>query len=94
MWEKRRVSDLTDFFEVAADVLPSTAGSNVAYWFRGQSNAQWQLEPSFMRTVKHRRVAPEQAIANLESLEELQRLLATNVQEALALEVALLKLHL
>jgi hypothetical protein len=33
-------------------------------------------------------------VANLEQLEKLQRLLATNVQEALALEVGLLKLKI
>ncbi len=40
------------------------------------------------------KISPEQAIANLEIIENLQRLLFTNVQEALALEVALLKLNL
>ena len=61
MWEQRHVSDLQGFFGVAKDVLPTTAGSGVAYWFRGQSNAEWLLEPSFMRSVKHRRVSPEPA---------------------------------
>ncbi len=41
-----------------------------------------------------RRVTPGQAMENLEIMEETQRLLHTNVQEALALEVGLLKLHL
>ena len=40
------------------------------------------------------RVAPEDAASNLGVLEKLQRQLATNVQEALALEVGLLKLRL
>ena len=40
------------------------------------------------------RVSPEQALENLEILEQLQRWLGTNVQEALALEVSLLKLRL
>jgi len=61
MWEQRQVSSLRDFFDVAADVLPTSAGSGVAYWFRGQSNAEWPLEPSFMRSVRHRRVSPEPA---------------------------------
>src|SRR4051812_48466307 len=39
------------------------------------------------------RLVPEQAMQNLRSLEEMQRLLGTNVQEALALEVGLLKLR-
>lgn len=40
------------------------------------------------------RISVEQALANLDNIEGLQRLLNTNVQEALALEVGLLKLHL
>lgn len=41
-----------------------------------------------------RRLTPRQALENLQILEQTQRLLHTNVQEALALEVNLLKLHL
>jgi len=41
-----------------------------------------------------RRLTPRQALENLQTLEQTQRLLRTNVQEALALEVGLLKLHL
>ena len=40
-----------------------------------------------------RRITPRQALENLQNLEQTQRLLHTNVQEALALEVGLLKLH-
>ena len=40
-----------------------------------------------------RRITPQQARENLHILEQAQRLLHTNVQEALALEVSLLKLH-
>ena len=40
-----------------------------------------------------RRITPRQALENLQTLEQTQRLLHTNVQEALALEVGLLKLH-
>jgi len=39
------------------------------------------------------RITPQQALENLQILEQTQRLLHTNVQEALALEVGLLKLH-
>jgi DNA polymerase-3 subunit delta' len=39
------------------------------------------------------KISPRQALENLQTLEETQRLLHTNVQEALALEVGLLKLH-
>ncbi|HYG23339.1 MAG TPA: hypothetical protein VEH04_11195 [Verrucomicrobiae bacterium] len=41
-----------------------------------------------------RRITPDQALENLHVIESTQRLLHTNVQEALALEVGLLKLHL
>lgn len=41
-----------------------------------------------------RRVTSQEALDNLHIIEETQRLLHTNVQEALALEVGLLKLHL
>jgi DNA polymerase-3 subunit delta' len=40
-----------------------------------------------------RRLNPRQALENLQMLEQTQRLLHSNVQEALALEVGLLKLH-
>ena len=40
------------------------------------------------------RITPQQAMANLHSLEQTQQLLFSNVQEALALEVGLLKLKL
>jgi DNA polymerase-3 subunit delta' len=40
-----------------------------------------------------RRITPRQALENLQILEQTQRLLHTNVQEALALEVGLLKLR-
>ncbi len=40
------------------------------------------------------RITPVEALSNLRVMEDLQRWLHTNVQEALALEVGLLKLHL
>ncbi|MEY2428449.1 MAG: polymerase subunit delta [Verrucomicrobiota bacterium] len=40
------------------------------------------------------RISPRDAMENLNIMEQLQRWLGTNVQEALALEVGLLKLHL
>lgn len=40
-----------------------------------------------------RNLSPRLALENLQTLDETQRLLHTNVQEALALEVGLLKLH-
>jgi DNA polymerase III subunit delta' len=40
-----------------------------------------------------RRINPRQALENLQTLDQTQRLLHSNVQEALALEVGMLKLH-
>ena len=40
------------------------------------------------------RLSGQEAMENLQVMEELQGWLGTNVQEALALEVGLLKLHL
>jgi hypothetical protein len=40
------------------------------------------------------RVSSQQAMENLQSLEETQQLLTSNVQEALAMEVGLLRLKL
>jgi hypothetical protein len=40
-----------------------------------------------------KKISPRQALENLQTMEETQRILHTNVQEALALEVGLLKLH-
>jgi hypothetical protein len=44
--------------------------------------------------VVAKKISSRQALENLQILEQTQRLLHTNVQEALALEVGLLKLHL
>jgi hypothetical protein len=40
-----------------------------------------------------KRITSRQALENLQTIERAQRLLHTNVQESLALEVSLLKLH-
>jgi hypothetical protein len=45
-------------------------------------------------TVVAARLRPAEALANIEAWEGTQRLLHTNVQEALALEVGLLRLKL
>lgn len=51
-----------------------------------------QLRPATAQIAQ--RLSSEEALLNLEELEKTQRLLNTNVQEALALEVGLLKLKL
>ncbi len=72
------------------------------WWFRDVLLTSLQLGsdllsfPQLAATVQKiaKRIAPADAIHNLKLLEETQRLLGTNVQEALALEVGLLKLKL
>ena len=65
-------------------------------WLRSQSMARDLLKfPELSSTAQvASRVSPLQAMENLRVIERLQRLLNGNVQEALALEVGLLKLHL
>jgi len=51
--------------------------------------------PEFTASAKVAgRLSTQHAVENLNILEQLQRWLGSNVQEALALEVGLLKLHL
>jgi len=72
------------------------------WWLRDvwlQASASAGAAPSFPELaaasgVIARRIAPAEALQNLENVDRLQRQLHTNVQEALALEVGLLKLKL
>ena len=76
--------------------------SSVEWWLRDVWLASMRLGadllsfPQLAASVKKvaARVSPSDAMKNLKSLEETQRLLFTNVQEALVLEVGLLKLKL
>jgi DNA polymerase III subunit delta' len=76
--------------------------TSIQWWFRdvwlsslGLGNDLLSF-PQLSGSIKKvgARVRPAEAMKNLGLLEETQRLLATNVQEALALEVSLLKLKL
>lgn len=70
------------------------------HWLRDTWIAAQQLDAKLMmfpelsatRDVGER-ITPDDAMENLQIIEQTQRLLHTNVQEALALEVSLLKLH-
>jgi hypothetical protein len=53
MWDERIANTLEDFVREVADMVPTSAPSDVAFWFRGQSNAAWHLEPSFLRSFRH-----------------------------------------
>lgn len=70
-------------------------------WFRDVWLQTLRVEPQLLCLPEKfgtRRIAerlkPEQALENLRTLEQLQWLLSTNVQEQLALEISILKLHL
>jgi DNA polymerase-3 subunit delta' len=66
-------------------------------WLRTQADADELLSFTQLKAVTDsiaKKVSPAEARANLEVLEETQRLLTTNIQEALALEVGFLKLKL
>jgi len=65
-------------------------------WLRAISSGQELLHFPTLTGAEAvaRRISPQQAAENLQTLEATLRLLHTNVQEALALEVGLLKLHL
>jgi len=54
----------------------------------------WYPSLSAVTETVAKRISVEQALTNIETIEQTQRLLATNVQEALALEVGFLKLKL
>lgn len=61
----------------------------------GQPGSDMLFLPGLPDTAEvARRISPQQATNNLQVMEQLQRWLGTNVQEALALEVGLLKLNL
>ena len=76
--------------------------TGVQWWLRDvwlqtlQIGEEMFTYPSLTSAVKQvaRRISPQQAMENLQMIERMQRLLASNVQEALALEVGLLKLNL
>jgi hypothetical protein len=65
-WDEREVTNLEDFLGELTDILPTTASSDVAFWFRGQNNAAWHLESSFMRSSKHLGISAD-AVVRLEA---------------------------
>ena len=74
--------------------------AGLQWWFRDvwletqQFGREMLLFPTLAEATARvaRRISPEQAMQNVQGLEQMQRLLFSNVQEALALEVGLLKL--
>lgn len=87
---------LRDIWLLALARLSSPDSDSAGTLGNGQSGAGELLSFPQLESTRElaRRVSPSQAIQNLETMEQIQRWLGTNVQEALALEVGLLKLHL
>jgi len=68
--------------------------SNVSREVRGVSEGLLSFPDLGESAAVARRISTQEALQNLQTWDVLQRWLHTNVQEALALEVGLLKLHL
>jgi FRG domain len=65
-WKKRRVKSLEAFVGALEGLLPSTATDDQVYWFRGQRDVEWGLEPSLLRD--RRDTTPPDDIRNIEDL--------------------------
>ena len=62
------VESLEEFVTVIAPMAPdSPAKTRGHYWYRGQTNAEWGLETSFLRMTRHLAKRREEAI-NLENV--------------------------
>ena len=97
-WEEELAASIeAEYRRKRADLL-----TMIQWWLRDVWLSSLQLGselltfPQLAASVQKvsARIAPTDAMHNLKLLEETQRLLGTNVQEALALEVGLLKLKL
>jgi len=97
-WEGELAASIeAEYRRQRADVL-----AGVQWWLRDvwlqtlRLGADLLAYPSLGEAARRlaSRLTPQQAMENLQVLEQTQRLLASNVQEALALEVGLLKLKL
>jgi len=65
-WQEVPVKSFEAFVEAVSGVLPSTSEGNLAYWFRGQSNANWRLLPSLTRALRSLDVAAPD-VSNVET---------------------------
>jgi hypothetical protein len=71
LWNRAAVTvkSLKEFVTVIAPMAPdSRAKTRGHYWYRGQTNAGWGLETSFLRMTQHLAKQPEEAI-NLQDVE-------------------------
>jgi|ERR1051326_332239 DNA polymerase-3 subunit delta' len=97
-WEEELTAGIeAEYRRQRAELLSALQG-----WLRDVWLQTWAVpddlasfpELKKMATAVARRISQKQALENLQILERTQRLLYTNVQEALVLEVGLLKLNL
>ncbi len=96
-WEKELAAAIEAEYRLRrADLLAALQMWFREVWLRTQSMGRELLCFPDWNSPQQvaRRISPKQAMENLQVLERTQRLLGTNVQEALALEVGLLKLWL
>ena len=61
-WESYEVSSFEEFVGQLADIMPTTMRDDGLYWFRGQSNSDWDLEPSFLRSSSGLGLSAESAV--------------------------------
>lgn len=97
-WEDELAASIeAEYRRERSDVLLSLQWWFRDIWLMSQGcDRELMVFPSMEKDVETvaRRLSPEDAVRNLETLETVQRLLGGNVQEALALEVTFLKLKL
>ena len=61
--QETKVETLDDFVKEIRSFLPQSHTEQGAYyWFRGQSNHKWKLEPSFLRITGQLGLIPEDAV--------------------------------
>lgn len=96
-WEKELAAGIEAEYRLQrADLLAEVQSWLRDVWLQtlavGEERSSLPQLPATRRLAG--RISPKQAVNNLQLLEQTQQLLGSNVQEALALEVCLLKLHL
>jgi hypothetical protein len=62
LWQTVEVTTLEEFVRAIADIVPSSTDDR-SYWFRGQSNSDWYLESSFLRSSSGLGLSTESALA-------------------------------
>lgn len=102
-WEKELTAAIEAEYRLQrSDVLASLQWWLRDVWLQTLGSAECEVRSAELLNFPQlasagrvaKRISPKQAVENLRMVEQTQRLLGSNVQEALALEVGLLKLHL